>query len=122
MLYLLIVVIGGVLSLFGPWWIIGPVCFVLCWMFPRRGSQAFWLSALAGMTVWLGYSVYLHSLSGGRLTDGVTGIFTAGIPALSGVPGLLVVLPVAALVVGPVSGFSGLAGLKLRQLIRRPHG
>ncbi len=122
MLYLLIVFIGGLLSLFCPWWVIAPVCFASCWLFARHGAQAFRVSALGGMTVWLSYGAYLHAVSNGKLTDGVVGIFAAGIPALSGVPSLLLVLLVAALVIGTVSGFSGLAGLKIGRLTRRPRG
>ncbi len=122
MLYLLILIVGGVASYFGPWWVIAPVCFVLCWLKSRQASHAFWISALAGLTLWLGYATYLHVRSGIDLVDKVAGIFTAGIPALSNVPGIVIVFIIMALVAFLISGFSGLAGVKIRQFMRQSAG
>jgi len=122
MVYLLILLIGGLLSFFGPWWVLAPVCFALCWWKSRKASGAFWTSALAGMTLWLGYSIYLHAVSGVDLTAKVAGIFTAGIPTLAHIPATVLMLVIAALVIAPVSGLSGLAGLRARQFIRPPRG
>ena len=122
MLYLLILLIGGLLSFFGPWWIISPVCFVLCWWLPRKPARAFWIAALAGVTLWLGYIVYLQLMTGSELTDKVAGIFTGSIPVLAALPGIALVLLIATVVVAPVAGFSGLAGVRMRQLIRPPRG
>ena len=120
MLYLLILLVGAIASYFGPWWVIAPVCFVLCWLVSQKAAHAFWVSALAGLTLWLGYATYLHVVSEVDLVDKVAGIFTAGIPALSGVPSVAVVFVIMALVVTLVSGFSGLAGLKVKQFTRQP--
>ncbi|WP_257668253.1 hypothetical protein [Parapedobacter tibetensis] len=120
MLYLLIVLIGGLLSYFGPWWVIAPVCFAGCWWRSPTASYAFWVSALAGLTLWLGYSTYLHVLSEVDLVSKVAGVFTGGAPALANVPGTILVFVIAALVVGLVSGFSGLAGMKVGRFIHRP--
>ncbi len=122
MLYLLILVVGAVASYFGPWWGIAVVCFVLCGLKSQRVSHAFWVSALAGITLWLGYSTYLHLVADVDLTGKVAGIFTAGVPALAKLPGVVVVFTIAGLVVGLVSGFSGLAGLKVKRFIRQPAG
>jgi len=123
MLYILILLFGGVCSYFGPWWTIAPVCFVICFLLPqKKPASAFWTSAFAGVTLWAGYSVYLHLGAEAELTTKVAGIFTAGLPALADMPAIALVLIIAACVTGPVSGFSGLAGIKLRQLIRPPHG
>lgn len=122
MLYLLILLIGGFLSYFGPWWIIAPVCFMLCWWLAQKPVQAFWISALAGMTLWLGYSVYLHLVTGSSLADKVAGVFTTGVPLLAGIPGIVIVLLVAALVITPIAGFSGLAGMQIKRIIRPPRG
>lgn len=122
MLYLLILVTGGLLSYVAPWWVIAPVCFALCWALPRKPGHAFWISALAGMTLWLGYSVYLHLARGSDLADKVAAIFTGGMPVLSDMPGIVLVLLIAALVVVPVAGFSGLAGVQMRRFIHPPRG
>ena len=120
MLYLLILLVGAIASYVGPWWVIAPVCFVLCWLLSHKASHAFWVSALAGITLWLGYASYLHGVAEVDLVDKVAGIFTAGIPVLSHVPGVAVVFVIMALVVALVSGFSGLAGLKVKQFTRQP--
>lgn len=122
MLYLLILLIGGFLSYFGPWWVIAPVCFVLCCWRSRNPTRAFWVSALAGVTLWLGYSVYLHFVAGPDLAAQVAGIFTAGVPALASIPGIALVLLIAAVVVALVAGFSGLAGAQMKRLIRLSRG
>jgi len=114
MLYLLILVAGGVLSWLGPWWTIAPVCFVLCWWKARSAGNAFWVSALAGITLWVGYGTYLHLAADVDLAGRVAGIFTGGAPALSWLPGIVLVSLISGLVVGLVSGFSGLAGVKMR--------
>ncbi len=120
MLYILILLVGALFSFFGPWWIMAPVAFVLCFFVSRKMASAFWASALAGITLWLGYSIYLHLSSSADLAAKVMGVFTANLPALANVPGMVGVLVIGALIVGPVSGFSGLAGAEVRQLIR-PH-
>src|SRR5690606_29518215 len=118
MLFLFILVVGALLSYFGPWWIIAPVCFAGCWWLSRRPSRAFWQSAGAGALLWVGYSVYLHVATGSSLVAQVAGIFTAGAPFAAGTAGVVLMLAVSALVVALVSGFSGLAGLRMRQLVR----
>ncbi|PPL02119.1 hypothetical protein [Parapedobacter indicus] len=118
MLYILILLLGGAFSYFGPWWTIAPVSFVICFCLPQKPSAAFWTSAFAGVTLWVGYSVYLHIGADTDLTARVAGIFTAGVPALADMPAIALVVILATLVVAPVSGFAGLAGVKIRQLIR----
>ncbi|MFB2118592.1 hypothetical protein [Parapedobacter sp. 2B3] len=118
MLFLFILVAGAVLSYVGPWWVIAPVCFAGCWWLPRHAASAFWQSAGAGALLWVGYSVYLHLATGSGLAAQVAGIFTGGAPFAAGTGGMVLMLVVSALVVALVSGFSGLAGLRMRQLAR----
>lgn len=117
MLYVLILLFGGVCSYFGPWWTIAPVCFISCFLLPQKAVSTFWTSAFAGVTLWVGYSLYLHLSAKIGLTTKVAGIFTSALPALADMPAIALVLIIVVCVVGPISGFSGLAGLKLRQLI-----
>ena len=120
MLFLFILIVGALFSFFGPWWVIAPVCFVGCWWLSKRPAHAFWMSALGGATLWVGYSAYLHFTTGSGLTGQLAGIFTGGAPAFAGAAGVAVMLAVAALVAALLSGFSGLAGLRIKQLVR-PH-
>lgn len=114
-LYLLIVLIGSLLSFYGPWWTIGAVCFILCAAFPYRPAAAGWVSVLASVSVWDGYAIYLHIQSPVDLTERVIGIFTQSIPQLASLPALVWVLIVALLVIAPVGGLSGLAGQQTRR-------
>lgn len=118
MLYILILLFGGVCSYFGPWWAIAPVSFVICFFLSQKPAAAFWTSAFAGVTLWVGYSVYLHMGSTADLTTRVAGIFTAGFSDLADMPAIIPVLILAASIAGLISGFSGLAGAKFRQLIQ----
>ncbi len=118
MAYLLILVLGGIASLFGPWWVIAPVCFAVSWWKCKKGGQAFGISALAVVTLWLGYSFYLHSAASVDFSARVAGIFTGSIPALQNAPGIAVVLVIAGLVSGLVGGFSGLAGVQIRKFFK----
>lgn len=117
MLFLFILVAGALLSFVGPWWIIAPVCFVGCWWLSRRPAQAFWQSACAGALLWVGYGVFLHIGSDSDLATQVAGIFTGGTSFAAGTVGIVLMLAVSALVAALVSGFSGLAGLRLKQIL-----
>ncbi len=118
MLFLFIIVVGAFLAFVGPWWIIAPVCFVGCWWMSRSASRAFWHAAGAGTTLWVGYGVYLLVTTGSALAVQVAGIFTGGAPFVAGPAGVVLMLAISAVVVALVSGFSGLAGLRIRQLVR----
>lgn len=118
MLFLFILVVGAVLSFIGPWWLIAPVCFVGCWWLPHRAPRAFWQSAGAGALLWVGYGIYLLAAAGSDLTAQVAGIFTGGASFATGTAGVVLVLTASVLVVALVSGFSGLAGLRMRQFMR----
>lgn len=113
--YLLIVGAGLVASFWGPWWVLSPVCFIICWWQGRQAGPAFWISASGGITVWMVYTAYLHIMAEVDLATKVAGIFFAEIPVLTHIPGIILMSIIAAIVIGLVSGFSGLAGLKMRQ-------
>jgi len=118
MLLLFILIAGAVFSYVGPWWAIAPVCFVGCWWLSRRPLRAFWQSAGGGALLWVGYGMYLHLGTGAGLTEQLAGIFTGGAAFATGTTGVVLMLVASALVVALVSGFSGLAGLRAKQLFR----
>lgn len=115
MLFLFILVVGALFSFFGPWWAMAPVCFVGCWWLARHASHAFWVSAGSGALLWAGYSIYLHISAGAGLAAQVAGIFINGLPSTTG---MVLMVAISAVVVALVSGFSGLAGLRIKQLVR----
>lgn len=119
MLFLFILVAGTVLSFVAPWWVIAPVCFIGgCWL-ARRPWRSFWQSALAGALLWVGYGVYLQLVAGTALSSQVAGVFTGNAPFAAGTGGAVLLMTLSALAVALVSGFSGLAGLRFRQLLNR---
>ncbi|WP_257656768.1 hypothetical protein [Parapedobacter lycopersici] len=118
-LYLLILVIGAVASYIGPWWAIAPVCFILCWWKGKTAVAAYWISATGGVSIWLVYALYLHAVAEVDLSNRVAGIFLAGLGA-DGIPGIIPLTFLAVLIIGLVSGFSGLAGIRARSFINRP--
>lgn len=121
LLYILILVVGAIASYFGPWWAIAPVCSALCWWKGQSGPSAFWISALGGITLWLPYALYLNDRANADLADRVAGIFVPGAGASEGMPGIVLMAVVAALIVGLVSGFSGLGGIRLRWYVVDRH-
>ena len=118
MIYILIIILGAIASFFGPWWIIGPVCFAVCYWKATKPGKAFAISALAAISLWLGYSLYLNAVSEVNLSDKIAGIFTGGAPALDGVPKIAVIILLVSLVSGLVGGFSGMAGVQVRKFFK----
>lgn len=114
-LYLLILVIGAVTSFWGPWWVLAPICFALCWWQSKNTASAFWISAWGGITIWVVYTLHLHIEADVDLAIKVAGIFLTDKDALTYLPGVAFMSVIAAIIIGMVSGFSGLAGLKMRQ-------
>ena len=119
MLFLLILVVGALLSFVGPWWVIAPVCFVGCWWLAGRPASAFWQSAGAAALLWVGYGIYLQLMAGTALASQVAGIFTNNASFAEGTTGAALLMVLSALLVALVAGFSGLAGMRLRQLLER---
>ena len=119
MLILFILVAGALLSFVAPWWVVAPVCFVGGWWLAQRPWQSFWQSAMAGALLWVGYGVYLQLAAGTALSSQVAGVFTGNAPFATGTGGAVLLMALSALAVAVVSGFSGLAGLRFRQLLAR---
>ncbi|WP_353185118.1 hypothetical protein [Parapedobacter lycopersici] len=117
-LYLLILVVGAIASYVGPWWAIAPVCFILCWWKGKTAVAAYWISVAGGVSIWLTYALYLHTAAEVDLSSRVAGIFPAGL-GMDGIPGIIPLTFLAVLIVGLVSGFSGLAGIRARAFINR---
>src|SRR5690606_20801329 len=97
MVYILLLLLGSAASYFGPWWAMAPVCFIVCAAVRPPAGVAFRISALAGITLWVGYSLFLYRDDPAGLSGKVAGLF---IPApLAGCGG-----PVWALGVGVALG------------------
>lgn len=116
MLYLIILVVGAIFSLIGPWWSVAVVACVACAFKARTSRQAWFVSAVAGVTLWVGYSLILVFSGKENLVAKIGAIFTGGSAVMATVPSLALILVIVSLVAGLTTGFSGLAGKHIRNL------
>lgn len=117
MVFVLILILGGVASFFGPWWAVAPVCFLLHLLLSRSSRGAFWTSAVAVALLWFMYGVYLDVMASTDFNEPIAGIFVTGLPFLSQVPGIVVTYFMMMLIAVLVGGFSGMAGVQVRKFI-----
>ncbi len=117
MLYILIIILGGIASFFLPWWIIAPVCFGVCFWKSESGKTAFGIGSTAVSSLWLAYAMYLYFTADVNILLPLTQLIS-GSGFLSKVPqvglGFTIMLFIAVL----VGGFSGLAGYHSGQLVK----
>lgn len=118
MLYILIIVIGGLLSLFLPWWIIAPVALGMSWWKAKNIKEAASISAAAVVTLWIGYATYLNVVSEVNLTDKIADLFTGGSGFLSKIPKTGFVFGIMTLIASSIGAISGTAGVQLRRYFR----
>ena len=116
MLYFLIILLGAICSLLGPWWSLPLVAFLICAFKARTARQAFVTSCLAAITLWTGYSLILVFSGKENLVDKVGDLFAGNNVVLAQVPNLALILTIVTLVAGLTTGFAGLAGKHLRMM------
>lgn len=118
MLYILIIVVGGILSYFGPWWVIAPVCLVLSAWKAKDAKEAGLTAAAAAVTLWVGYATYLNVVAEVDLSAKIADLFTGGVGFLSKVPKVAFIFTIMTLIISAVSSFSGMAGVHIRQFFK----
>jgi hypothetical protein len=116
MLFILIIILGGISSMFGHWWIIVPICMILNYYFAKSSKEAFAISSAAVITLWVGYATYLHLTADVDLVEKIAGIFSSSIPALGKIPAAGLVFSIISLIAGLIGGFGGLSGYSLKSL------
>lgn len=116
MLYFLIIILGAIGSLVGPWWTLPLVASLICALKARTAKQAFTVSALAAITLWTGYSLILVFSGKENLVDKIGALFAGDSAFLANVPSLGLILTIVTLVAGLATGFAGLAGKHLRTM------
>ena len=119
MLFFPILIVGAIASLIGPWWMLPLVAAVISAMKAQSSKQAFWISAAAGVSLWVGYSLILIFSGKENLVDKIAGLFAGSSEALAKFPSLGLVLLIVTLVSGLCSGLSGLAGKHLKNIFTR---
>ncbi len=82
-LYILsLILLGGALQLFLPWWSLAVAAFLLALWFPFSPREAFLAAFLGAALLWGGYAGYLNMLNDGILAGkmgelfGVSGAWT----------------------------------------------
>lgn len=116
MLYFLIIILGAIGSLVGPWWSLPLVACLICALKAGTAKQAFIVSFWAAITLWTGYSLILVFSGKENLVDKIGALFAGNSAFLAQVPSLALILIIVTLVAGLTTGFAGLAGKHLRAL------
>lgn len=97
-----LIVLGFLLQLILPWWVLAPLAAILAWGLQLSPRQAFTAALVGGMLLWGGYAIYLDNgiLSArlGQLMGGFSSIWLFLLTSLIG--GLLAAM-------GGVSGSLG---------------
>jgi ABC-type multidrug transport system fused ATPase/permease subunit len=118
MLYIIIIILGGIASFFLPWWIVAPVCFGVCFWRSKSGKSAFGIGSAAVSTLWLIYALYLYLTADVDMLLPMTQLIS-GSGFLSTFPQVLLGFIIMLLIATLVGGFSGLAGYHTGQLTEK---
>lgn len=119
MLYLIILIVGAIGSAIGPWWSLPLVAFLACFFKAKNAKQAFGISAAAGVTLWMGYSLILIFSGKENLVDKIGALFAGESAFLTAIPSMGLLLTIVTLIATLTSGFSGMAGKHLSMLFNR---
>lgn len=109
-LFLRLILIGALtyfLSLFLPWWILVVVSFVVGWLIPGSGLNAFTSGFLGVGIVWMSYAWKLDVAN--------NSLFSSKMLALLPVSDNVVLLALVGLIGGFCGGFAALTGSLIRQ-------
>lgn len=118
MLYLLIIIFGGILSYFLPWWIVAPVCLGFCFWKAESAKQAFGISSAAIVSLWIGYATYLNLVAEVDLVSKIGNLFAGESAVLQKIPKLALVFTIMTMIASAIGGFSGLAGFQLKRMLK----
>ena len=114
----MILIIGGIASYFGPWWIIAPVALALCWWKAKTPKEAYLTSAAATVTLWIGYSTFLNATADVNLIDKIAELFSGGVGFLSKIPKVVFVFTIITLIATAIGGFAGMSGVQMRRYFK----
>lgn len=117
MLYILIVIIGGILSYFLPWWVIAPVIMALSFWKAKTAKEAAATGALAATTLWIAYATFLNFSADVSMVDKVAGIFAQS-GFMASIPKMALIFTIITIITSAVGGLAGMAGVNLRTLVK----
>lgn len=116
MIYLLILFFGAILSILGPWWIMASVAYIICRWKAKSSKTAFWQSALAFISLWVGYALYIHLNSEVNMATKMAGVLSNSQSGFGDAANFFLIFGITALVALTIGGLSGLAGYKLKKI------
>jgi hypothetical protein len=102
-----IIILGAIVNLFAPWYLIALVAFVVAFAFAEKGFQAFTMGFVAVFILWLFTAIVK--------TWGNDGILVGRMGELIGVGGILLYL-ITAFIGAIVGGFSALTGYSFKTI------
>lgn len=105
--FLIIIFITAILQYFTPWWSVALVPFLVMAWRPTTSIKSFFTGFSAIAILWLGYGLYLHTISEGAMSNRIAQIFS--------LPNGLLLLLITMILGGLVGGASGMAGALTRQ-------
>src|SRR5215204_1356067 len=111
MLFLVILVLGFAAQFIPVWWIVVPVAFIASVFLGKTPRQAFWSAFAANALVWASLILWQVAPANPILYERISGVFS--LPHW----GLLVML--AVLIGGLITGLSALSGQYIRQLLKK---
>jgi len=116
-LMLLILIIGRILDLIGPWWLPLIACFGVCAWKAGSGWRGFWIGGLGMALYWLGTALYLEARDHSGLSGKMSALFTGNVPALGVLPGSVPAYLILFLIAFLLGGLSGLSGANFRKIV-----
>jgi hypothetical protein len=119
MLYILIVVLGGILSYFLPWWVVAPVIFGLSWWKGKTAKEASLVGIAALISLWVGYALFLQTSSDINIADKVGAIFGGETGPLSKMPKTALIFTVMTIICTALGGLAGSAGVMAREFFKK---
>ncbi|WP_341228142.1 hypothetical protein [uncultured Arcticibacterium sp.] len=116
MIYLIILIVGAIVSVFGPWWIAAPLAFIVCRWKATSAKQAFGQSTAALLTLWLVYISYVFIKSDVNLVNKMMGVLSSSSEGFGTPVNVIVILAITSILAIIIGGLGGLAGYKLRKI------
>lgn len=110
-----IIVIGGLtyfLSPFGTWWLSMAIAFLVCFVSPSSGLNAFIAGFLGVGLTWMGHAWNLDVQNASAFSSKISEIMTVDDP--------IYLVLASGLIGGIAGGFSSLSGTFFRQLFQKP--
>ncbi|MEO7174251.1 MAG: hypothetical protein ABIV51_00485 [Saprospiraceae bacterium] len=108
---ILIALLAGLVSPFGPWWIFSLLCIVGGFIAWPKGIKRFWLGFLAIFILWFLVALVLDIGNKSNLSSKIGQLF-GGLPSIA-------LLLVSALIGGIVGGLSTMFGSYIKDLMKQ---